>query len=98
MQARSLQICTLAPVVFAASFQRNVGRCEVVIAVESGPTGRGAIGRQLPKDSAKPGLQVKPQVVPSQVAVEFAGGAHGEHEAPQLLMLLSSTQSPLHAW
>jgi hypothetical protein len=38
-------------------------------------------------------LQVKPQVVPSQVAVPFAGAAgHGVQEVPQLLGLLLLAQ------
>jgi len=44
VQARSRQISTSAPSVSSASAQRNVGRCEVAVAVESGAICRGAIG------------------------------------------------------
>jgi hypothetical protein len=43
-------------------------------------------------------LQVKPQVVPSQVAVAFAGGMHGVQTVPHALTLTLAVQAPLHKW
>jgi hypothetical protein len=43
-------------------------------------------------------LQVKPHVVPSQVAVALAGGEHGVHEAPHDAVLALLTHAPLHKW
>lgn len=45
-----------------------------------------------------PALQVNPQVVPLQVAVELAGPWHGVHELPQLFVLLLDTHMLLQAW
>jgi hypothetical protein len=42
-------------------------------------------------------LQVKPQAVPSQVAVPFAGTGQGVHEVPQLLVLVLLAQVLPHA-
>jgi hypothetical protein len=36
-------------------------------------------------------LQLKPQLVPSQVAVALPGGAHGVHVVPQLFVSVSLT-------
>jgi hypothetical protein len=44
-------------------------------------------------------LQVKPQVLPSQVAVPFAGAPQGVHDVPHEAVLLLETQPPsLHMW
>jgi hypothetical protein len=43
-------------------------------------------------------LQVKPQAVPLQVAVAFAGGVQAVQEEPQLLMLLLLAQLFPQAW
>jgi hypothetical protein len=43
-------------------------------------------------------LQVKPQLVPSQVAVAFAGGVHGVQAPPQEEGLELLTQAPPHMW
>jgi hypothetical protein len=43
-------------------------------------------------------LHVKPQLVPSQVAVAFSGGPQGAQREPQLWVLASSAQAPPHAW
>jgi hypothetical protein len=45
-----------------------------------------------------PDRQVKSQVVPSQVALPFACGSQGLHEAPQLAVSLLGTQLPLQLW
>jgi hypothetical protein len=46
-----------------------------------------------------PAPQVKSHIVPSQVAVALAGGCpHGEHEVPQLKMLMLLAQVPLQLW
>lgn len=36
--------------------------------------------------------------MPSQVAVEWAGGVQGAQEAPQVAVAVLLTQAPLHAW
>jgi len=41
-------------------------------------------------------LQTKPQAVPLQVAVAFAGAVQGVQEEPQLAVLLLLTHAPLH--
>jgi len=41
-------------------------------------------------------MQVKPQLVPLQVAVALAGGTHGVQLVPQVLTLPFDTQAPLH--
>lgn len=41
-------------------------------------------------------MHVKSQLVPLQVAVPFAGGAHGVHELPQELMDVLATQALPH--
>jgi hypothetical protein len=43
-------------------------------------------------------LHVNPHEVPSHVAVAFAGGAHGAHDAPQLATLALSTHASPHPW
>jgi hypothetical protein len=43
-------------------------------------------------------LHVKPQEVPSHVAVAFSGGTQGVHEPPHVSMLVSSPQALPHAW
>jgi hypothetical protein len=43
-------------------------------------------------------LQEKPQLVPLQVAVAFAGAVHGVHEEPQFAVLLFETHCPEHEW
>ena len=43
-------------------------------------------------------LQAKPQLVPLQVAVAFAGALQGVQEMPQLLMLLFAAQPLPQAW
>lgn len=40
-----------------------------------------------PLQACNPELQVKPQLVPSQVATLLAGGLQGVHEAPQVAVL-----------
>jgi hypothetical protein len=42
--------------------------------------------------------QVKPQVVPSQVGVPFAGIGHAVHNAPQVLGLALGWQIPEQSW
>jgi hypothetical protein len=44
-----------------------------------------------------PALQIKPQLVPSQLAVAFAGGEHAVHDVPQVATEVLLTQTPLHA-
>jgi len=47
----------------------------------------------------KPALHVDPQLVPSQVADAFGGGAgHGVHDAPHDAMLVFEAQLLPHAW
>jgi hypothetical protein len=41
---------------------------------------------------------VKPQFVPSHVAVEFAGGVHAAHEDPHELIDVLSAHAALHVW
>jgi hypothetical protein len=43
-------------------------------------------------------LQVKPHVSPLQVAVEFEGGTHGEHDVPQVAVEVLLTHAPLQLW
>lgn len=43
-------------------------------------------------------LHVKSHAVPLQVAVAFAGGAHGVHDAPQVAMLELLAHAPEHTW
>ena len=43
-------------------------------------------------------MHVNAQVVPSQVAVAFAGGMHGVQAAPHALTLTLAAQAPLHKW
>jgi len=43
-------------------------------------------------------LQLNPQALALQVAVALAGGAHGAHDVPQLLVLLSAWQVPAQSW
>jgi hypothetical protein len=44
-------------------------------------------------------LQVKPQLVPSQVAVAFAGGEHATHDVvPQLAIDVLLTHAPPQSW
>jgi hypothetical protein len=43
-------------------------------------------------------LQVNPHAPAVHVAVAFAGGAHGEHDAPQLAVLVLSTHVPPQLW
>ena len=43
-------------------------------------------------------LQVKPQVVPSQLGAPLVGVAHGVHELPHELVLLLGWQVPLQSW
>ena len=45
-----------------------------------------------------PALQVNPQLVPSHVGVEFAGGAHAEQALPHVALLLLLTHAPPQAW
>jgi hypothetical protein len=52
---------------------------------------------QLMPDCTKPALHVIPQLVPSHVAVPFAGTGHAVHEViPQLLTLVFETHIPEH--
>lgn len=44
------------------------------------------------------GLQVNPQVTPSQVAVAFAGGAQGTQRAPHERRLVLLEHASPHAW
>jgi hypothetical protein len=44
----------------------------------------------------KPALQLKSHVPPTQVAVAFAGGLQGVHDAPHWAGLVSATQLPEH--
>jgi hypothetical protein len=47
----------------------------------------------------KPLPQVKPHAVPSQVAVELAGGVQAEHDVvPQLATAVLDTQVEPHTW
>lgn len=46
----------------------------------------------------KPALHVKPHDVPSQVATEFAGGTHAEHDAPQFAIDVLFTHAAPHWW
>ena len=46
----------------------------------------------------QPALQVKPQLVPSHVAVELAGFAQGAHCTPQLAGLVLAPQLEPHTW
>jgi hypothetical protein len=41
---------------------------------------------------------VKPQLVPSHVAVEFAGGVHAEHDEPHVAVALLLTHTPPQLW
>jgi len=43
-------------------------------------------------------VQVNPHDVPLQVAVAFAGGTHGVHDVPQVLVLEFEEQVPLQLW
>jgi hypothetical protein len=43
-------------------------------------------------------LQLKPQLVPSQVAIASAGVGQGVHEAPQFAGLMFETHCPEQAW
>jgi hypothetical protein len=43
-------------------------------------------------------LQLNPQVVPSQVAVAFAGGMQGVQADPHALTLLFAAHAPPHRW
>lgn len=43
-------------------------------------------------------MHENPQLVPSHVAVEFAGGVHAEQLAPQLLTLVLLTHAPEQLW
>jgi len=45
-----------------------------------------------------PAAQVKPQEVPSHVAMPEAGGWQGEQLEPQVATLVLETQAPLHGW
>jgi hypothetical protein len=45
-----------------------------------------------------PGLQVKPHDLPSQVALPFAGFAHGVQEAPHVVVLVLATHCGPQAW
>lgn len=49
---------------------------------------------QVPLQALKPALQAKPQVVPLQVAVPFAGTAQGLHEFPHEVTLLLDGHMP----
>jgi hypothetical protein len=51
-----------------------------------------AVGQQAPLHSTKPSSQVKPQDVPSQVAVALSGTGHGSQRSPQCSMPVLSTQ------
>ncbi len=43
-------------------------------------------------------MHLKPQLTPSHVAVAFAGGVHGVHEAPHVAGLELLTHVLLQAW
>lgn len=43
-------------------------------------------------------LQVKPQVVPSQLGAPLAGVEHGVHKVPHELVLLLGWQVPVQSW
>lgn len=51
-----------------------------------------------PLQSAKPALQVYPQVVPLHVAVALAGVVHGVQDAPHESTEVFATHAPAHAW
>lgn len=50
----------------------------------------------LPSQSAKPGRQVKLQLVPLQLAAALAGTGHAVHEAPHVATLASLPQALPH--
>jgi hypothetical protein len=54
-------------------------------------------GMQLEPLRTKPGLHVKSQLVPLQVAVALAGGLHGVHREPHVATLVFDTHCPEHA-
>jgi hypothetical protein len=43
-------------------------------------------------------LHVKPQFVPSHVAVAFAGTAQAEHDEPHVAVALLLAHAPLQLW
>jgi hypothetical protein len=56
-------------------------------------------GTQIDPAATKPVSQVKPQAVPSQVALPFVGTGQGEHEvAPQLSVLPLLAQPSPQGW
>jgi hypothetical protein len=65
-------------------------------AVQSAEVQQLAVEMHPAPHDLNPLLQVKPQVVPSQVAVPPAGATQGVHETPQLATLWSSAQTPEH--
>lgn len=101
--ARSRHNSTAAPSVPAARAQRNVGRREVAVAVESGAIGLGAAtapmtGTQAVPDRMNPLSHAKSQLPPEQTALPFAGLGHTFAQRPQCIAFAEvSTQTPLHA-
>lgn len=63
-----------------------------------GPHEVGESARHWLPQRLKPSAQVNPHVPKTQVAVEFAGGAQGVHELPQVAVALSLTHALPQAW
>ncbi len=67
--------------------------------VHATPQAVGSVSdRHAPAQAWNPALHVNPQATPSHVAVEFAGGVHGAHAAPQVLVLELSAHAAPHWW
>jgi hypothetical protein len=70
----------------------------LALPAQSGAVQHWLVGMQAAPHTLKPALQVKPQLMPSQVAAPSVGAAHAVHEVPQLAGALFETQALLHLW
>ena len=61
-------------------------------------SGSDVVWTQAPEHMVVVPVQVKPHDEPLQVAVALAGGTHGVHDVPQLLVLVFDEQVPLQLW
>lgn len=78
--------------------QRSVGRRLDTRAAERGARSRADWGTQELSLATNPAAQVKPQLVPLQVAVPFAGCGQGVQDEPHVAGSEFAAQAPPQRW